>query len=654
MIFSYIKRSLMLLTQKKTPRWLVLFTDVFLVTFAYAMATIAFDYSDAGQLAWWRVLIGLGITIVAYMLTALATHSYAFVITLSMINDLVRLFIAHIAMLAFLCVVNAIIGWAVGYVIISYWVYFFTCSVSFALIIAERVIIKQVYNDYWLENTNRKNVLVYGVSVNSLLVASSLKTEARGCYNPVALAAEGVGGKRKVNQMPVVNITEESLKQAKEEFDIAGIVVPDEYVFDISDQLLTITHKLDLKLMTINHVSILTGKDNNDKHDSKSDSAPQISKMVGEVKIEDLLGREPIRHNRRDVREFISGRVVMITGACGSIGSEIARQAAHYGAQKLVLVDQAETPMHDLMLELNKSFPNIEKEYFIADVQNAARIEQAFKSFKPSLVLHAAAYKHVPMMEINPTEGILTNVGGTRIVADLAVKYDVEKFVMISTDKAVNPTNVMGATKRLAEIYTQSLSRKLELEGKHTKFITTRFGNVLGSNGSVIPLFRKQIEAGGPVTVTHRDIIRYFMTIPEACSLVLKASCIGMGRHLYIFDMGKPVKILTLAERMIQLSGMRPYEDIDIVEVGLRPGEKLYEELLNTRENTIPTGHEKIFIAKATEYDYNDALRAVEACVAAAAEGDEYTAVKVIKEFVVEYRSRNSRFCAIDDELGKA
>ncbi|MBR1803960.1 MAG: polysaccharide biosynthesis protein, partial [Muribaculaceae bacterium] len=384
---------------------------------------------------------------------------------------------------------------------------------------------------------------------------------------------------------------------------------------------------------------------------NNGDEPKNISTYVREVQIEDLLGRDPIVLNNTLVRNTIKDGCVLITGACGSIGSEIVRQVATYHASKIVLVDQAETPMHDLQMELNKSFPDADIELFMGDVQNRHRMEEAFEKFHPRFVFHAAAYKHVPMMEINPTEAILTNVMGTKNIADLALKHGVYKFVMISTDKAVNPTNVMGCSKRLAEIYCQSLFFDAYKRGMTTQFITTRFGNVLGSNGSVIPLFRKQIEAGGPVTVTHKDIIRYFMTIPEACSLVLEAGCMGNGGEIYIFDMGQPVKIYDLAVRMISLAGLKPNVDIKIDEVGLRPGEKLYEELLNDKEKTTATVNKKIMIAKVRTYDYRDVCDHIEQIIGFAADGNVHDMIYTMKKFVPEYKSNHSQFEAIDHEI---
>ena len=337
---------------------------------------------------------------------------------------------------------------------------------------------------------------------------------------------------------------------------------------------------------------------------------------------------------------------MMITGAAGSIGSEIMRQVASFNPYKLILIDQAETPLHDIRLELQDRWRDIDAETLIADISNASRMEAIFRKFQPQYIFHAAAYKHVPMMEDNVSESIQVNVCGTRILADLAVKYGAEKFVMISTDKAVNPTNVMGCSKRICEIYVQSLAKKLQKEGvKSTQFITTRFGNVLGSNGSVIPRFRDQIQRGGPVTVTHPDIIRYFMTIPEACRLVLEAGSMGKGGEIYIFDMGMPVKIVDLARRMITLSGR---SDVKIEFTGLRHGEKLYEELLNVKELTKPTYHEKIMIANVREYDYDEVKEQIQHIIDVSYTYDQMKIVSAMKELVPEFISKNSCFEVLD------
>ncbi|KMM30863.1 capsule biosynthesis protein CapD [Parabacteroides goldsteinii] len=369
-----------------------------------------------------------------------------------------------------------------------------------------------------------------------------------------------------------------------------------------------------------------------------------------EVRIEDLLGRDEININLKEIADELGGKVVMVTGAAGSIGSELCRQLCTFGLKQLILFDSAETPMHTIRLELADRFPDVVFTPIMGDVRMLARVESVFKTFHPQYIFHAAAYKHVPLMEENPCEAVHTNVQGTRNMADMSVKYGADKFIMISTDKAVNPTNVMGASKRLAEIYVQSLSIAIS-KGLHpgkTRFITTRFGNVLGSNGSVIPRFRDQLAKGGPLTVTHPDIIRYFMTIPEACRLVLEAAFMGKGNEIFVFDMGTPVKIADLARRMIELAGLIPEKDIEIKYTGLRPGEKLYEELLATKENTLPTNNAKIFRAKVRKYDFMDISILITRLVDLSIRVEKLEAVKVMKSIVPEFVSKNSEYEKLD------
>jgi FlaA1/EpsC-like NDP-sugar epimerase len=376
--------------------------------------------------------------------------------------------------------------------------------------------------------------------------------------------------------------------------------------------------------------------------------------QIQKIKIEDLLEREPIKINDDHILSQTKGKRILVTGAAGSIGSEIASQLGKYEPQMIILCDQAESPLHNLQLDLQDEFPNQVYHTYIADVRSTKRMQLLFDTFKPHYVYHAAAYKHVPMMENHPLEAVQTNVMGTKNLADLAVEFQVEKFVFVSTDKAVNPTNIMGATKRIAEIYVQSLNNHLENSlgaTVHTKFITTRFGNVLGSNGSVIPRFRDQIQKGGPVTVTHPEITRYFMTIPEACRLVLEAGTMGQGGEIFVFDMGKSVKIVELAKKMIRLSGFKPNEDIEIKFTGLRPGEKLYEELLNDLENTLPTHHEKIMIAKVRENNYDIVSMKIGELQQRLATQNKNEVVYQMKIIVPEFKSKNSIYEQLDKEI---
>ncbi|MCK9422640.1 MAG: polysaccharide biosynthesis protein [Bacteroidales bacterium] len=365
--------------------------------------------------------------------------------------------------------------------------------------------------------------------------------------------------------------------------------------------------------------------------------------QIRNINIEELLEREEIKLNEQRISQELTGKVILITGASGSIGSEIVRLVSRYAPKKLILVDQAETPLHTLTLESIEFNRGAAIEFVLCDICNESRMHRVFETFKPEIVYHAAAYKHVPMMESNPAEAVLTNVKGTAIIADLSLEFGIRKFIMISTDKAVNPTNVMGASKRIAEIYTQALNSK-----NRTRFITTRFGNVLGSNGSVIPLFRSQIEKGGPVTVTHPEVTRFFMTIPEACQLVLEAGAIGTGGEIFIFDMGKPVKILDLAKKMIRLSGLTPEKDIHIKYTGLRPGEKLYEELLNIAEDSLPTYNPLIMIARVREYSLDEVTRDVNQLIQMVPQKSNFDIVRKMKEMVPEYKSQNSVYEQLD------
>jgi FlaA1/EpsC-like NDP-sugar epimerase len=368
-------------------------------------------------------------------------------------------------------------------------------------------------------------------------------------------------------------------------------------------------------------------------------------KQIKDIQIEDLLEREVITLDKEKIKNEISNKTVLITGASGSIGGELVRQISNFSPKKVILVDQAETPLFHMELECHEQSQSDMYEVVIADIRNEKRMNTIFRTFKPDVVYHAAAYKHVPMMENNPSESILTNVKGTKVIADLSIDHSVDKFIQISTDKAVNPTNVMGASKRIAEIYIQTINKK----GK-TKFITTRFGNVLGSNGSAIPLFRKQIENGGPITITHPEVTRYFMTIPEACQLVLEAGAMGKGGEIFIFDMGKSIKMVDIANKMVQLSGLKLGRDIQIAYTGLRPGEKLYEELLNDEENTIPTHHPQIMIAKVKSYEEHIISPQIDQLISLFDSQDNYGIVKKMKEIVPEFKSKNSVYEKLDDK----
>ena len=630
---------------KTTPRWIVLLLDMLIVMVCYTATVVADMYSLHRVVPSQTYLVNGFLVLAVYFIVTYVSKSYTCVIRLSVIEDLYRIFMAIVCSTLLLFGMNVVKMAVTGTPFLKYWDIIVIAALSFSIMMIERLCIKYLYMRMNSATEGRKRVLVLGTSFSSVFLANALKGEIGGKYLPVGLLSiKGGQDNPEINGFKVYRFDPNTMTDLFEKNNIDALIFDSKSNNLMSSGFADYFIKNDISLLAMNQVAEF-------EQDKESDKG--ISTFVKEVQIEDLLGRDPIVLNNPMVSEQIKGSCVMITGACGSIGSEIVRQVVNYGASKVVLYDQAETPMHDISLEM-KSNPRAHIELIMGDVRNRDRLETAFKKFRPRYVFHAAAYKHVPMMEINPTEAILANVMGTRNVADLALKYDVYKFVMISTDKAVNPTNVMGCTKRLAEIYCQSLYFDAQRQGKKTKFITTRFGNVLGSNGSVIPLFRKQIAAGGPVTVTHKEIIRYFMTIPEACSLVLEAGCMGNGGEIYIFDMGEPVKIYDLARRMISLAGLKPDVDIKIVEVGLRPGEKLYEELLNDKEKTTATVNKKIMVAKVRTYNYHDVCVNIDRIINLAAKGDVHGMIYAMKEFVPEYKSQHSEYEAIDKEIAHA
>ncbi len=628
---------------KTTPRWIILLLDMLIVLVSFVATVVAHMYSAGVLTSSTTILQSSLIVLAVYFAVTYLSKSYTCVIRLSVIEDLYRIFMAIFLSTLVLFVINVCKTLFTGAPFMKYWDIVVIAALSFSMMMIERLCIKYLYMRMNSATEGRKRVLVLGTSFNSVFLANALKGEIGGKYLPVGLLSIKASQENsEINGFKVYRFNPTTMSDLFEQDNIDALIFDAKSNNLMSSGFADYFIKNDIALLAMNKVA---------EFEQDKDGDKSISTFIKEVQIEDLLGRDPIVLNNQLVSQHIKGSCVLITGACGSIGSEIVRQVANYGASKIVLFDQAETPMHDIALEMKKDRPRAHIELFMGDVRNRARVEEAFKTFRPRYVFHAAAYKHVPMMEINPSEAILANVMGTRNVADLALKYDVYKFVMISTDKAVNPTNVMGCTKRLAEIYCQSLFFDAQRKGKKTQFITTRFGNVLGSNGSVIPLFRKQIASGGPVTVTHKEIIRYFMTIPEACSLVLEAGCMGSGGEIYIFDMGEPVKIYDLARRMISLAGLKPGVDIKIEEIGLRPGEKLYEELLNDKEITTATVNKKIMIAKVKIYDYNDVCANIDNIISLAAAGDVHGMIYAMKEFVPEYKSQHSRFEAIDKEI---
>ena len=506
---------------------------------------------------------------------------------------------------------------------------------------AVRIVVKSVF-DMLTSSKRSIRVLIYGAMSGGVGVAKNIRSQKPARYRVKGFITHN--GRYRHNRLlgEKVYSLDDDLAEVIREHHIEGIVVSpfrtNEFrnQQELQDMLIENGVKIFMAQNAQEWVNIETSE-----YDDKLEESPALENVkLQEVNVEDLLPRAEIVVDMDSVRQELKGKRVLITGAAGSIGSELVRQVAEYKPAIMILIDQAETPEHDVRLMMAKEFPEVRSETIVTSICKKDRMERIFADYMPDYVFHAAAYKHVPMMENNPTEAVQNNIGGTKIIADLAVKYGTKKFVMVSTDKAVNPTNVMGCSKRICEIYVQALNKESK-----TQFVTTRFGNVLGSNGSVIPLFREQIKNGGPVTVTHPNIIRYFMLIPEACKLVLEAGTKGKGGEIFVFDMGKPVKIADLAQRMIKLSGAK---NVRIQYTGLRAGEKLYEEMLNEAENTKPSFHEKIRIAQVREYDYKQVSKDINELIKLSGKFDDLATVKKMKQIVPEYRSNNSIYEELD------
>ena len=633
-----------ILAATPAPRWAVLLADMVIIALS-CILTFNFNTYVPGDGIMYTLFAKAAIIMLIYFIFSIILKSFQSIVRLSVIEDVYRIamlvFISSIALSSIAFLIEIIAGQRYY----SIWNIFNIGVFSFTIMMCMRLIVKYLYTMINGVSIVRKPVIVLGSAINSFVLASALKNEVEGRFDPVALLS--LSEKKMnttVNGIPIIKFDANTLAEVFEKYNCDTLLFLSTQIELMRSGFADNFLENHIKLLMLNQV---------EEFDIEGDAMPNLSTHVQNIKIEDLLGRDVIKNNNPLIEQQLRNQVVLITGAAGSIGSEIVRQVALLTAKEIVLVDQAETPMHELQLELEEHFPEVKVDLFIGDITNYSRMNHVFSMYRPRYVFHAAAYKHVPMMENNPSEAIYTNVFGTKNIADLSIKYNVDKFVMISTDKAVNPTNIMGASKRIAEIYVQSLNfyQKKTKDGHRTRFITTRFGNVLGSNGSVIPRFRQQIEEGGPVTVTHRDIIRYFMTIPEACSLVLEAGCMGQGGEIYIFDMGKPIKIYDLATRMITLAGFRPGIDIKIVETGLRPGEKLYEELLNDKELTMATNHKKIMIAKVRTYEYEQIEKHIENLQAMLVEDNIHDIVAEMKLIVPEYKSQNSMWQDVDKEI---
>lgn len=613
-------------------RWVIFFSDLVLSVLATLLVGFLISHYQRYNLSV-QDLLSLGFyALLSSAVSILIFKSYANIIRYSTLREVWRILIMSIVT-EMLCGLFIVSSDALPQHIIL----LFLCLdffITFVLLLSFRILILNVYNIILLSTySKKKNILIYGIGEDSVVLAQGNTKVYMLDY--VVRGFIVIDRRKKKYRIAGYSVysaeTEEELKKLMLSHNVDGILFPNmQLVQREKERLIRFCESLNLRVLVVPNMEEM--------------KEGMIHRSIRRINIEDLLGREEIQINMKEIGALLEDKAVMVTGAAGSIGSEICRQLAKFQIKQLICFDMGETPMHNLRLELEEKYPSLHFVPIIGDVRSQERLEFVFRSYHPQVVFHAAAYKHVPLMEENPCEAVRVNVYGTRNVADMSVKYDVEKFVMISTDKAVNPTNIMGCSKRLAEIYVQSLSiaiHKGEIKGK-TKFITTRFGNVLGSNGSVIPRFKEQIKNGGPVTVTHPDIIRFFMTIPEACRLVLEAGTMGDGGEIFVFDMGEPVKIAELARRMIELAGFRPYKDIEIKYTGLRPGEKLYEEVLSDEEGTKETPHKKIRVAAVREYDYEEVVPHVELLTQLSTEVKIAEMVKEMKTFVPEFKSKNS------------
>ena len=626
------------------PRWGVLLLDLFLCTIAFWISAWIgsnyFDYSsDNSQI----LPIGQQYLVIILVQTIAfgAFNTFSGILRYSTFVDMVKVLLANLSAGVVIVLFNYAMDWGTaGHPIFNTIVAIYV-PIAFVLLFTLRVAVKTFGEVLQQYGNGSPRVLIFGTKYAGVSIAKMLRSAGNTPYHPVGFISDGEHG-FEVAGLPVLALDDKIFDWMKAR-NIRHIIVSPLKMREINPAK-------DLQVFIDHNIQILTTPYFTSVENPNDIDAQRIGR-IDAIRIEDLLERPQIEVSTENVRQIIENKVVLVSGAAGSIGSELVRQIQKYGPQVTILLEMAESPLHDLSLDLQKQFPEARFIPTIADVRDRERIEQIFSELRPDVVYHAAAYKHVPLMESYPNEAVRANVLGTKNMADMAVKYGTERFVMISTDKAVNPTNIMGASKRIAEIYVQSLFNKLHKENPQcTKFITTRFGNVLGSNGSVIPYFQKQIAAGGPVTVTHPDIIRYFMTIPEACCLVMEASTLGNGGEIFVFDMGKPVKILDLARNMIRLAGYTPEKDIPIVFTGLRPGEKLYEELLNQKELTLPTSNHMIMIARVREFDYNKVSKQIDQLIETSHQDKAFTTVKMMKQLVPEYISKNSVYEQLDPQ----
>ena len=620
------------------PRWVILGFDSLIIVFSLIITKLIISRIKNQDFAISFSTVEL-VIICVNIIFFILYRTYAGLIRHSTFLDAVRFLVASISTLIV--------------ILVSYYVYYLYNAteiifiptlliylvLSFCGLFLFRVLVKQVFEVY-LNYSNKENelrVLVYGTDENAIAIASALKSEKPNRYSVIGFIDKGERNKSKqILGLPIISI-QRNIALTLRIYKAQALIIADKNITK-QETVALIDRCLDYNLK-VYRAPLLSDIEEN----------KNITSQIEKIQIEDILERDPIKLDNKLVAKEIFNKCVIVTGGAGSIGSEIVRQVAGYKPKKLIIIDHAESPLYQIQLEIKNTFPKLNFEAIINDIRNFEKTESIFQQNTPDVVFHAAAYKHVPLMENYPAEAIFANVQGSKNIADLALKYNAEKFVMVSTDKAVNPSNVMGASKRIAEIYVQALQEYSNRDLKKTTgFVTTRFGNVLGSNGSVVPLFKRQIEEGGPLTITHPDIIRYFMTISEACQLVIEAGAMGNGGEVFIFDMGEAVKIIDLAKKIIRLAGYTPYKEIDIKVIGLRPGEKLYEELLNKNSSTLPTYNDKIMIAKVETYDYDKICNDISELLEFSNSQNKDAIVKKMKAIVPEFISMNSDYKKLD------
>lgn len=633
-------KKMVLLNQRYLPRWAVFSLDIAICMFSYVLMFVILDgtplkFHEALPMPA-RAAVVIGINIIFFYIL----RTYAGIVRHSTFTDVFRVasaaFLTAVTTVAINFTYLAMVGQKI-FLSTGILLYMFF---SFTLMLFFRIAVKETYQYFQRIKSGslKKRVLIVGMDNQTISLGRALTTESDMSFKLVGFLTDNPLNKRlSIMGKPVF-----SLPISRDSVPFTELITQTRLdgVLMVRDSLSIAETNQIVEACLFNDIEVFNVplvENWNKKQD--------IQAQIKHIEIEDLLERQLIKIDTEIIKEDLEDKTILVTGGAGSIGSEIVRQLAAFSPKKIVILDNAESPLHEMELYLRQDYPSLNFTVMLADVRNIDRLEMIFSKYKFDFVYHAAAYKHVPLIEKNPHEAVSVNIRGTINLANLAVQHGVNKFVMISTDKAVNPTNVMGASKRAAEMYVQSLQEHM---GTHTRFITTRFGNVLGSNGSVIPYFRKQIAAGGPVTVTHKDIIRYFMTISEACQLVLQAGTMGNGGEIYVFDMGKPIKILNMAEHMIRLSGLKPYKDIDIQIIGLRPGEKLYEELLSDTAKTLPTYHPKIMVSKVPVDDFRSVNQKIQEIINASEQDKRKLVVKKIKDLVPEFLSQNSEFQVLD------